>query len=74
MLRFWIECTRFETGKPYFVNFFLVGGMYRDGDHTILEFVGSGSQQVAIRETPQDQRHGMQSHCGCKRCRLPPVC
>ena len=35
-MRFWIECTRFETGQPYHVNISLVGGMWRDGERTIL--------------------------------------
>jgi hypothetical protein len=28
-MRFWIECTRHETGQPYHVNISLVGGMWR---------------------------------------------
>jgi hypothetical protein len=53
-MRFWIKCTRFDGGKPYHVNFSLVGGMWRDGDKTILEFVGSGAQTIGVRETPEE--------------------
>jgi hypothetical protein len=52
-MRFWIECTRFETGQPYHVNISLVGGMWRDGERTILAFVGSDAQKVAVKETPE---------------------
>ena len=51
-MRFWIECTRFETGQPYHVNISLVGGMWRDGERTILAFVGSDAQKVEVKETP----------------------
>ena len=40
-MQFWIKCTRHETGDPYHVNISLVGGMRREGNKTILEFVGS---------------------------------
>ena len=52
-MRFWIECTRFETGQRYHVNISLVGGMWRDGERTILEFVGSDAQKVGVNETPE---------------------
>lgn len=52
-MRFWIECTRFETGQPYHVNISLVGGMWRDGERTILAFVGSDAQKVEVKETPE---------------------
>lgn len=52
-MRFWIECTRFETGQPYHVNISLVGGMWRDGERTILAFVGSEAQKVEVTETPE---------------------
>ena len=50
-MRFWIECTRFETGQPYHVNISLVGGMWRDGERTILAFVGRDAQKVEVKET-----------------------
>ncbi|HUN95213.1 MAG TPA: hypothetical protein VMU69_03115 [Bradyrhizobium sp.] len=53
-MRFWIKCTRFETRQPYYVNISLVGGMWRDGEKTILEFVGSKAQTVEVYETPED--------------------
>jgi hypothetical protein len=52
-MRFWIKCTRFDTGGPYHVNISLVGGMRRDGEKTILEFVGSNAQTVEVNETPE---------------------
>lgn len=60
-MRFWIECTRFGTSQVYHVNLSLVGGMWRDGDRTILEFVGSGVQVVEVNETPE---HILQMHLG----------
>ena len=35
-MRFWIECTRFETGQPIHINIALVGSMSRDGERTVL--------------------------------------
>jgi hypothetical protein len=29
-MRFWIECTDFETGQPIHINIALVGSMSRD--------------------------------------------
>jgi hypothetical protein len=52
-MRFWIECTRFETGLPYHVNISMVGSMWRDGDRTILAFVGGEAQKAEVRETPE---------------------
>ena len=52
-MRFWIECTRFETGQRYHVNISPVGGMWRDGDRTVLAFVGSEAGNVAVKETPE---------------------
>jgi hypothetical protein len=52
-MRFWIECTRVETGQPYHVNISLVGGMWRDGERTILAFVGSDAHDVEVKETPE---------------------
>jgi hypothetical protein len=53
-MRFWIKCTRFGTGDAYHVNISLVGGMRRDGEKTILEFVGSNAQTIDVSETPED--------------------
>jgi hypothetical protein len=52
-MRFWIECTSCETGKPYHVNISLVGGMWRDGERTVLAFVGGDAQRVEVKETPE---------------------
>ena len=43
-MRFWIECTRFETGQPIHINIALVGSMWRDGERTVLAFVGGDAQ------------------------------
>jgi hypothetical protein len=40
-MRFWIECTRFETGQPYHIKISMVSSMWRDGERTVLAFVGS---------------------------------
>ena len=53
-MQFWIKCTRFGTGNAYYVNISLVGGMWRDGEKTILEFVGSNAQTIDVSETPED--------------------
>ena len=53
-MRFWIKCTRFGGLAPYYVNISLVGGMSRDGDKTILEFVGSNAQTIEVNETPEE--------------------
>jgi hypothetical protein len=53
-MRFWIKCTRFGRGQPYHVNISLVGGMRREGDRTILEFVGSNAQTIEVNETPEE--------------------
>lgn len=53
-MQFWIKCTRFDTAEPYYVNISLVGGMSRDGDKTILEFVGSDAQTIEVDETPEE--------------------
>jgi hypothetical protein len=52
-MRFWIECTRFETGQRYHINIALVGGMWREGDRTILAFLGNVAEKVAVKETPE---------------------
>jgi hypothetical protein len=52
-MRFWIECTRFETGQPIHINIALVGSMLRDGKRTVLTYVGDG-QTIYVTETPAD--------------------
>ena len=52
-MRFWIECTRFETGQPIHINIALVGSMWRDGERTVLAFVGGGGQRIEVTETPE---------------------
>jgi len=51
--RFWIECTRFETGQPIHINIALVGSMSRDGERTVLAFVGGDGQTIEVTETPE---------------------
>ena len=51
-MRFWIECTRFETGQPIHINIALVGSMLRDGKRTVLTYVGDG-QTIDVTETPE---------------------
>jgi hypothetical protein len=53
-MRFWIKCTRFGTAEAYHVNISLVGGMWRDGEKTVLEFAGSNAQTIDVNETPED--------------------
>jgi len=53
-MRFWIKCTRLDTGEAYHVNISLAGGMRCDGAKTILEFVGSNAQTVDVSETPEE--------------------
>ncbi len=52
-MRFWIECTRFETGQSLHVNIALVGSMWREGEHTVLAFVGGDAQRIDVMETPE---------------------
>jgi hypothetical protein len=52
-MRFWIECTRFETGQTVHVNIALVGSMWRDGNRTVLTFVGGDALTVEVTETPE---------------------
>jgi hypothetical protein len=52
-MRFWIECTRFETGQPIHINIALVGSMTRDGERTVLAFVGGDGQTIDVVETPE---------------------
>ncbi len=51
-MRFWIECTRFEKNQRTHINIALVGRMWREGDRTILAFVGSDGQRIEVMETP----------------------
>jgi hypothetical protein len=52
-MRFWIECTRFETGQPVHINISLVGSMWRDGERTVLAFVGGDAERIEVTETPE---------------------
>ena len=58
-MRFWIQCTRFETGQPIHINIALVGSMSRDGERTVLVFVGGDGQTIDVTETPEQvlERH-----------------
>ena len=58
-MRFWIECTKFETGQPIHINIVLVGSMSRDGERTVLAFVGGDGQTIEVSETPEQilERH-----------------
>ena len=59
-MQFWIRCTAFETGKPIHINIALVGSMSRDGERTVLTFVGDG-QTMDVSETPE---HILERHLG----------
>jgi len=52
-MRFWIKCTRAETGQPIHINIALVGSMSRDGERTVLAFVGGEAQTIDVVETPE---------------------
>jgi hypothetical protein len=58
-MRFWIACTRFETGQPIQINIALVGSMSRDGERAVLAFVGGDGQTIEVVETPEQilERH-----------------
>jgi len=58
-MRFWIQCTRFETGQPIHINIALVGSMSRDGERTVLTFVGGDGQTIEVAETSEQilERH-----------------
>ena len=43
-MRFWIQCTRFETGQTVHINIALVGSMWREADRTMLAFVGDNAE------------------------------
>ena len=57
-MRFWIQCTGFETGRPMHINIALVGSMSRDGERTVLTYVGDG-QTIDVTEPPEQilERH-----------------
>ena len=59
-MQFWIKCTRHGNGDPYHVNISLVGGMRREGNKTILEFVGSNAQTIEVSVIAQ-RGHGRRS-------------
>ena len=52
-MRFWIQCTRFETGQTVHINIALVGSMWRDDNRTVLAFVGGGAQTIEVIEKPE---------------------
>jgi hypothetical protein len=58
-MRFWIECTRSERRQPIHINIALVGSMSRDGERTVLAFVGGDGQTIEVVETPEQilERH-----------------
>ena len=57
-MSFWIQCTRFETGQPIHITIALVGSMSRNGERTVLTYVGDG-QTLDVTETPEQilERH-----------------
>jgi len=52
-MRFWIECTRFETRQATHINIALVGSMWRERERTVLAFVGSHAERLEVVETPE---------------------
>ena len=48
----------FETRQPIHINIALVGSMSRDGERTVLTYVGDG-QTIEVTETPEQilERH-----------------
>ncbi len=60
-MRFWIECTRLETGQATHINIALVGSMWRDGERTVLAFVGGNAERLEVTETPE---HILAMHFG----------
>jgi hypothetical protein len=60
-MRFWIQCTGFETGQPIHINIALVGSMSRDGERTVLAFVGGEGETIEVVETPE---HILAVHLG----------
>ena len=57
-MRFWIQCTRFETGQPIHTTIAPVGSMSRNGERTVLTYVGDG-QTLDVTESPEQilERH-----------------
>ena len=51
-MRFWIQCTAFETGRPIHINIALVRSRSRDGERTVLTYVGDG-QTIDVTDTPE---------------------
>ncbi|MGQ0684709.1 hypothetical protein [Bradyrhizobium sp.] len=68
-MRFWIECTRFETGQAVHINIGLVGSMWRDGNRTVLAFVGGDARTIEVGETPEQvlERHFGGPGMACQR-------
>ena len=62
-MRFWIQCTDVETGQPIHINIALVGSMSRDGERTVLAFVGGDGQTIEVTETPE---HTLAVHLGAE--------
>ncbi|MCA6106051.1 hypothetical protein [Bradyrhizobium cenepequi] len=60
-MRFWIQCTRFATEQPVHINIALVGSMWRDGERTVLAFVGGDGDRIDVIETPE---HILAVHLG----------
>jgi hypothetical protein len=60
-MRFWIQCTKLETEQPIHINIALVGSMWRDGERTVLAFVGGDAQAIDVVETPE---HILAVHLG----------
>ena len=55
-MRFWIQCTDFETGRPIHINIALVGSMSRDGERTVLTYVGDGQTIDVTEDAGADSR------------------
>ena len=61
-MRFWIECTGFDK-QPIHINIALVGSMSRDGERTVLTYVGDG-QTIDVTETPERIWSGISARWG----------
>jgi len=53
-MRFWIECTRFETGQATHINIALVGSLWREGERTVLAFVGGDAARIEVTNAGAD--------------------
>jgi hypothetical protein len=42
-----------KTGQPIHIDIALVGSMSRDGERTVLAFVGGDGQTIEVTETPR---------------------